>query len=441
MASEPESEGPVWRNWAREQVCHPVEIVRPRTREGLVSTVVAANAAGRRIKVAGSGHSFSGAALTDGTLLRIEALDRLLDVDRSSGLVKFEAGAVLAEVSPRLDDFGLALANLGDVDRQTLAGAISTATHGTGIGFRNISAQVEAIELICADGSTVELSERSDAKAFRAARVGIGALGAIYAVTLRTVPAFTVRRTDRPRPLGETLESLDELVEGFDHFEFFVLPHTDTALCRESTRTDEPPRPADPAARYVREVVLENWLTGALVATARAFPSLGPRLARSAAGSFARVSKVDRSYRVFASERKLKFTEMEWAIPREHAREAIERVLAIASRPQTRCVFPIEVRFVRGDDALLSPSHERDSCYIAVHQDRKLDWPAYFREVEGVLAGYGGRPHWGKRHEQTAADLAPNYPRWAEFQAVRKRLDPDGRFANDYTERVLGPVG
>jgi L-gulonolactone oxidase len=441
MGEDSEREVPVWGNWAREQVCRPTEIVRPRTRVGLAQAIIAANAAGRPIKVAGSGHSFSAVALTDGSLLRIEALDRVLDLDRSSGLVKVEAGAVLAELNPRLDGFGLALANLGDVDRQTLAGAISTATHGTGIRFENVSAQVEAIELICADGSTAELSERSDATAFRAARVGIGALGAIYAITLRTVPAFTINRTDTPRPLAETLDSLDQRIDGVDHFECFIFPHTDTALCRESTRTEEPPRPAAPATRYLREVVLENWITSALVATARVVPALGPRLARAAVRSFAIVSKVDRSYRVFASERRVKFTEMEYAIPREHAREAIERVLEVAARPESRCVFPIEVRFVKGDDALLSPSHERDSCYIAVHQDRKLDWPPYFRQVEGILVGYGGRPHWGKRHERTAAELAGRYPRWAEFQAVRKRLDPDGRFANDYTERVLGPVG
>ena len=441
MGPSDDEEPRAWRNWVREQVCHPAEIVRPRTREGLAWAIVAATEAGRPIKVAGSGHSFSEAALTDGTMLQIEALDRLLDADPDSGLVKVEAGAVLGELNRTLDDLGLAFENLGDIDKQTLAGSISTGTHGTGIRFQNISAQIEAIEMILADGTSVELSERSDPKGFAAARIGLGALGAIYSVTLRTVPAYTVSRLDHPLPLAEVLEGLQERVDAVDHFEFYVFPHTETALCRESTRTDQPPQPPSPVGRYLREVMIENWLSGAFTAAARVAPPLGPRLARLAAGSFANVSKVDSSHRVFASERRLKFTEMEYGIPREHAREAVERVLEVASKPEMQCVFPIEVRFVKGDDALLSPSYERDSCYIAVHQDRKLDWPIYFREVEAILADYGGRPHWGKRHEQTHLQLCERYPRWKQFQAVRKRLDPTGRFANAYTDRVLGPPG
>jgi FAD-linked oxidoreductase len=439
--AEEDTERRVWRNWAREQVCHPAAIVRPRTREGLVLAIVEAAEQDRRIKVAGSGHSFTGAALTDGTMLQIGALDRVLDFDPASGLVRVEAGAVLGELNRRLDELGVAFENLGDIDKQTLAGSVSTGTHGTGIRFQNVSAQLESLELVAADGTTHHLSAGSDPDAFRAARVGVGALGAIYAATIRTVPAYTINRTDRPRPLAETLDSLDETLDHLDHFEFYVFPHTDTALCRESTRTDEPPQPPNPALSYAREVMLENWASGAFAAISRNIPSLGPRLARGAASSFANASKIDKSFRVFASERRLKFTEMEYGIPREHAREAVERVLEVASRPEMRCVFPVEVRFARGDDALLSPSFGRDTCYIAVHQDRKLDWPTYFREVESILSGYGGRPHWGKRHELTHRELARRYPRWDEFHEVRGRLDPDGRFSNDYTDRVLGPVG
>ncbi len=430
-----------WRNWAREQVCHPETIVRPRTREGLVKAIIEANEAERRVKVAGSGHSFTDAALTDGTLLRIEALDRILDFDRSSGLVKVEAGAQLGDLNRRLDELGVAFANLGDIDKQTLAGSISTGTHGTGIGFQNVSAQIEELELVGADGTTTVLgaaAKGADRDGIRAARVGIGALGAIYSATIRTVPAFRLDRLDHPLPLSETLDSLDDRIDANDHFEFYVFPHTDVALCRETSRTDAPAEPPSPAATYAREVMLENWVSGALVAISRNAPALGPQLTGLAASSFANVSKRDKSFRVFASERRIKFTEMEYGIPREHAREAVERVLEIASRPEHECVFPVEVRFVKGDDSMLSPSYERDTAYIAVHQDRKLDWPVYFREVEDVLRGYGGRPHWGKRHEQTAATLAPLYPRWNDFQKTRKRLDPNGRFANDYTDRVLG---
>jgi FAD-linked oxidoreductase len=430
-----------WRNWSGEQRCRPLLIQRPRTREGLIAAVLAATTQDRSVKVAGSGHSFTGAALTDGVMIDAGLLDRLLDHDPASGLVKVEAGITLGELSRRLDRRGLALESLGDIDRQTLAGSISTGTHGTGVRFRNLSAQVEALELVTADGSLVELAAGGDEDGWRAARIGIGALGAIYSATLRTVTNFRIDRTDRPRPLAEVLASLDELADRYDHFELYVFPHTDTALCRESTRTQEPADPASPASVYAREVIVENWLAGALARIARHVPAAIPTLSRLAASGTGRSRKLDRSFRVYASERRIRFTEMEHAIPREHAREAVERVLEIAARPDYRVCFPIEVRFVAGDDAMLSPAHGRDSAYIAVHHDHLGDWQPYFDAVAAVMADYGGRPHWGKRHSLTATELGGLYPRFDEFRAIRARLDPGGAFANPYLERVLGPVG
>lgn len=418
-------------------------IPRPRTREGLIEAIVAAaesEPGEGRIKVAGSGHSFTPAALTDGTLLDIDNLDRVLDVDRSSGLVKVEGGIRLGRLNRSLDRHGLALENLGDIDRQTLAGAISTATHGTGAKFRNLSAQIEELEIIGADGELRTLSERSDSDAFRAARVGIGALGAIYSVTLRTVTNFRVDRTDRARPLAELLPVLDDFADGFDHFEFYVFPHSGTALCRESTRTFEPAKPRGYAAEYAQEVIVENWMAAAAVQVARTVPAAIPSLSRLASRGAGKSRKVDQSFRVYASERRIKFTEMELAVPRNVARQAVERVLEIAERPEYGVYFPVEVRFVAADDAMLSPSFERDTTYIAVHHDTKADWRPYFDAVAEALAEFGARPHWGKRHELAADRLAVLYPRYADFARVRAKLDPTGAFANSYTDRVLGPV-
>jgi L-gulono-1,4-lactone dehydrogenase len=427
-----------WRNWAGEQRCRPQAIERPGNRDELEELVVAAAGRGQRVRAAGSGHSFTDIALTDGLLLRLEGLNRVLAADRASGRVKVEAGIVLSELNRRLDELGLAFENLGDIDRQTLAGSISTGTHGTGERFQNLSAQIEAIELVLAGGRALEVSAESDPDTFRAARVGLGALGVIYAITLRTVPAYTLHRVDRPRPLDDVLESLDELVAASDHFEFYVFPHTRTALCRESRRTDEPPRPRSRTAVYAQEVVLENWVGQLFALGARHLPSQVPRLARIAAGNVGRSTKIDRSFEVFASERRIRFTEMEYAIPRQHAVEAIRRVLELAGRPELQVAYPIEVRFVAPDDALLSPSHERVTTYVAVHQDRKLRWEPYFRGVGAIMSSYEGRPHWGKRHFQTAETLAPLYPRWDNFARVRSELDPDGVFRNAYTDRVLG---
>lgn len=427
-----------WSNWAADQHCEPAEIVAPATREQLAEVVGDAAARGLRVRASGAGHSFTPIALTDGVMIRCDRLDRVLAVDRAAGLVKVEAGIVLRDLNQRLDELGLAFANLGDIDRQTLAGAISTGTHGTGARLRSISAQIEAVELVLADGSSVEIGA-DDPAALAAARIGLGALGIAYAATIRVVPAYTLARVDSPRPLDETLARLDELNADSDHFEFYVFPHTATALCRETRRTDGPPQPRSRAIVYAQEVALENWVGQVFALGARRFPKKIPRLSRVAAAGIGRATKVDRSFRVFASERRIKFTEMEYGIPREHAAEAVRRVLHIAARPEHRVAFPIEVRFAAGDDLALSAAHARDVCYVAVHQDRKLDWEPYFRGVEEIMDSYGGRPHWGKRHFQTAATLAPRYPKWDGFQRVRARLDPESVFSNAYVDRVLGP--
>jgi L-gulonolactone oxidase len=427
-----------WHNWAGDQRCSPVAIERPRTREQLAEIVGAAAERGLTVRAHGSGHSFSDVALTDGVMVRCDRLDRVLSVDREAGLVKVEAGIVLADLNRKLDGFGLAFENLGDIDHQTLAGSIATGTHGTGARLRSISAQIEAVDMVLADGSSLEISAGERPAELAAARIGLGSLGLIYAATIRAVPAFTLDRLDSPRPLDDVLGRLDELNAGCDHFEFYVFPHTRTALCRESRRTVGPPRPRSRAAVYAQEVMLENWVGQAFALAGRHLPSQVPRLARLAAAGTGRSTKVDRSYRVFASERRIKFTEMEYGIPREHAPEAVRRVLQLVARPEHRVAYPIEVRFAAADDVLLSAAHARDVCYIAVHQDRKLDWQPYFRGVEEIMDSYGGRPHWGKRHFQDAESLAPRYPRWREFLAVRDRLDPERRFANVYTDRVLG---
>lgn len=431
---------PRWRNWAGDQRCKPARIERPARVGQLRAAVAATTRRGQRIRAVGSGHSFSDIALSEGVVLDLARLNRLIDLDRQSGLFKVEAGIVLGTLGRLLDSHGVAFENLGDIDRQTIAGSISTGTHGTGERFQNVSAQVAALELVAPDGSLFSIDE-SDPDLLRAARVALGALGIIYSVTLRTVPAYTLHRVDRQRLLAETLDGLDDLNAACDHFEFYVFPNTDLALCRESRRTAEPPDARHPARVYVQEVMLENWVGQLFAWAARYSPSSAPRLARIAARNVGDSSKIDTSYRVFASERRIRFTEMEYAIPREHAREMVERVLGLASRSDLGVAWPIEVRFVAADDSLLSPSHERDTCYVAVHQDRKLDWQPYFRGVEQIAREYDGRPHWGKRHFQTAATLAPLYPRWDDFQAARRHLDPDGVFANAYTDRVLGRPG
>ena len=426
-----------WRNWTGDQRCAPAELARPRDRDELAAAVLAAAEAGRRVSVAGSGHSFTEAALTDGTMIDAGALSGAIEADRDSGLVKVGGGTVLAALNEELHRLGLAMENLGDIDRQTVAGAIATGTHGTGARLRNISAQVEAIELVTAGGTVREL-DSSQPDLLRAARVGVGALGAVTAVTLRCVPAFVLERIDSPQPREEVLDGFDERAAANDHFELFTFPYADSALVLERNRVEGGPRPRGRAAAYLNDIVLENWALEALSAAGRLVPRSIPALSRLAAALASGGKTVDRSDRVFASERRVRFTEMEYAVPRRHGPEAARRVIEWVRANRYPVFFPIEMRVSAGDDALLSPSHERDTAYVAVHQYRGMQWRPYFEAVEAIMREYGGRPHWGKRHFQTAETLAPLYPRWAEFQAARDELDPKRVFTNEYAARVLG---
>ncbi len=431
----------MWRNWSRELSCVPAAIEHPESRDDVVAAIERAAEAGRGLRVAGAGHSFSELVPTDGTLVRLDRMGRLLDVDRDSGLVRVEAGITIHDLSARLAGHGLALENLGDIDVQSIAGAMATATHGTGGRLRNIPSQAVEVELVTGEGEVVRCSADRDPDAWRAARVSLGALGVVTAVTLRCVPAFTLRGVDRPVPLEDTLDALDELVDGNEHFEFFTFPHSPLALTRTNNREDVPAAPPDPALEWAEDILLGNHVFSALCRLGRRFPGQIPRLNRLVSRVAGSQTRLDRSDRVFASPRRVRFTEMEYAVPREHAATAVRGVRDLIDARGFHVNFPIELRFVAGDDALLSPAHGRDTAYVAVHTFEGMEFEPYFRAVEELMDGLDGRPHWGKRHFQTAATLRGRYPEWDRFAAVRARLDPAGRFANAHVGRVLGPVG
>jgi L-gulonolactone oxidase len=425
-----------WQNWSREQRCTPAARRAPRDTGEVQAAVREAAAAGRTLRVAGAGHSFTALVPTDGVLLDLSALDAVRTVDRASGLVRLQAGIRLGALSEALAPHGLALENLGDVNVQALAGAIATGTHGTGAALPALHANVVGLQLVDGAGAVRELSGEDE---LRAARVSLGALGVVTEVTLRCVPAFTLRGEDARAPLDAVLADLDARAAGARHFEFFVFPHAADALTRTNTVVAGPPRPPSPARRWLEDVALANGGFGLACRVARARPALVPRLNRllTAAAGSGRV-RVDRSDRVFASPRRVRFTEMELGVPRAAAPAFVRAVKAEAERHAVP--FPIEVRFVAGDDAHLSPASGRDTAFVAVHQYRGLPWEPYFRAVHALAEEHGARPHWGKRHHHDAASLAPRYPGWDAFQALRAELDPFGTFTNAHVARVLGPV-
>jgi L-gulono-1,4-lactone dehydrogenase len=429
----------VWRNWARNQACTPAAWETPRSLLEVVEALGRARAAGQTVKVAGSGHSFTDAACTDGRLLCLDLLDRVLAVDPEARTITVEAGITIRQLNRELAERGLALANLGDIDRQTISGALSTGTHGTGARLGGLATFVRGLELVTADGELVRCSAEEEPEVFHAARVGLGALGVVTSLTLACEPAFTLEHTERAGRLEEVVDQLDELVDGHDHFEFYWLPHTETCSLLCNDRTDEPARPKSAYKRWRAEVFYPNYFFGALVTAGRLRPSLVPRIAGLVAGTVGSAKLVDRSDQILISTRLLRFVEMEYAIPRANARDAILEVRDLVEREDLRVSFPVEVRFTAPDDIPLSTAYGRDTCYIAVHMARGMPFERYFEGVEKIMDSFDGRPHWGKMHWQRAETLAPRYPEWDEFARVRARLDPDGRFRNAYLDRVLGP--
>jgi len=432
--------GAEWSNFAGDQRCRPAAFERPGGRDEIAAALGRARIDGQVVRVAGGGHSFTEAVLTDGLLLSLDRMDRVLDVDRGSGLVRVEAGITLGALSEVMWGHGLAFANLGDIDVQSLAGATATGTHGTGERLKNLSAGLVSIELVLADGSTIELNEEDDPDGWRAARVSFGSLGIVTAVTLQAVPAFTLEAVEGTAPLEPLLDEIDDVVAANDHFGIFTFPHSDLAMTKASNRTDAEPAPRPAALEWFEEVVVTNRLFHGVCALGRSRSALIPRLNRLCTRLAGSRTVRDRSHRVFCTRRSVPITEMEYAIPRDRAAEAVRAVKAIAESAAFDVPVPIEVRFVAADDAFLSPAAGRDCCYIAVHQFAGMEWGRYFGAVEETLLDYGGRPHWGKRHSRTAATLAAMYPDWERFQDVRRRLDPEGRFANGYVRRVLGPA-
>ncbi len=413
--------------------------MRPESEAQLSEAVAAAAADGLEVHAVGSGHSFTDCAASSGVTVDTTGMRRVLAVDAEHRQVTVEAGIKLHELGPVLAAHGLALANQGDIDRQSIAGAISTATHGTGLRFQNLSAQVVGLSLVGADGEVQDLTEATDTDAFRAARVSLGALGVLSAVTLQCVPLYTLRREDSRQDLDDTLARIDEYVERNDHFEFYVFPYTRWAGVRESRRSLEPPNPSPRWERLLEEGGIENGALMTLCSIGKRLPQLTPRLNRTLVSMIQTNVTEDHAYRVYASLRRVRFNEMEYALPRAAVPEAVDRIIDLVERRRLPVLLPLEVRFAAADDGFLSSAHGRETGYIAVHQYRGMEFETLFRGVEAIMDTYGGRPHWGKRHYQSAATLAARYPDWDRFAAVRDRLDPDRVFSNDYARRVLGP--
>ncbi len=434
--------GNYWRNWGRNQSCAPAAIEEPESELEVAEAIGRARAAGQTVKVVGAGHSFTDIACTDGRLLRLDRLDRVIAVDHDAHEVTVEAGIPLWKLNEELAERGLALPNLGDIDRQSISGAISTATHGGGKDFGGLATFVTALELVTADGDLVRASAGEEPEILACARVSLGALGVLTKVTLRCEPAFRLHSVERPRTLDSLVQDLDEIVEANEHIDCYWFPHTDVATVKVSNRSDAPIRRKSGWKRWRDETLLPNYAFGAVAAVGRLQPARIPSNMQLIAGGIGKTELVDVSHRVLCSRRLVRFVEMEYAMPRADLAKALLRVRDLIEAEGLRVDFPIELRVAAADDIPLSTASGRETGYLAVHLSSGTPAPTverYFHGVEAIMNDLVGRPHWGKLHFQGAAALAPRYPEWDRFRALRARLDPDGRFRNAYLDRVLGP--
>ena len=426
-----------WRNWAGNQKASPVSIDAPRSVAELAALVASASEQGQKVKAVGSGHSFTSAAATNGRMIRLENLSGILHVDRATCRVTVGAGTRLSELNTLLDAEGLALANLGDIAYQTVAGAISTSTHGTGKALTGLAGQVVAMKLVNGLGEIIECSQSVNPHIFDVARVSVGALGVITEYTLQAVPSFRLRALEQPMRLDEVLENAHDLASTNDHFEFFWIPHTKWALTKRNNRTEDELQPLPRVKGWIEKTFMENYAFGAVCRIGRVRPSLIPRLATALPSSGSR-EYVDQSFKIFASPRIVRFYEMEHALPVEALVPALKEIRAMVDRKGYLLNFPVEVRFTKGDDVPLSTAYGRDSAYIAVHVYKGMECQPFFRDVEDILRAYDARPHWGKMHYREADELSKLYPRWDEFITLRNQLDPQRTFSNAYSDTVFG---
>lgn len=441
MAREGISPRGTWRNWAGNYSRQPAVIERPETVSGVVTALERAAARRQSFKVVGGSHSFTDIAATDGVLATLDNYAGLISADAQTGLARFKAGTRLRDVHRLLEPHNLALANMGDVDHQSLAGAISTSTHGTGLGYTGFGGMVRALTIVLADGTVAECSETQNPELYQAARVSLGALGVVVDVTLQCVPRYLLHAVERPEPLEDVIATFAERAAAADHFEFYWFPGTREVLTKTNTRLalgEAPLQPVGLADRIIGDELLSNGLYSLTCQIGARVNSVIPQVNRIANKLVSSREYTDLSHRVYVSNRRVRFRETEYALPIEHAAEALRRVVEAANSFGEAISFPLEIRATAADDVWMSTASGRQSIYIAAHRYHREPHAEYFEAIERIFWEFEGRPHWGKLHTLGAQQLRPLYPHFDDFLQQRALADPEGRFLNPYLRRVLG---
>ena len=419
----------LWKNWSGVAHAYPASRAAPRSVDDLLQVLRSAPAPVRPV---GAGHSFTALAPTDGTLLTLDGMSGLVSHDPAALRAVVRAGTRLADLGPALAAVGQEMINLPDINKQSVGGAIGTATHGTGKGVSAVHGAVVALQLATPTGDLIDCDAQTRPEVFDAARVGLGAFGVVTQVTLQNQPLTRVLKRTSVRPLDEVLEDWPALTRRHRNVEFFAVPFTGHAALVTHDVTDLPIRPRGPDQDNETVMALKRL---------RDLFEFTPSLRRSIAQrEFAKIPPeevVDEGWKLLSNERAVRFNEMEYHLPIEAQIPALREVLKAIETQRNDVFFPIEARIIAADDAWLSPFYGRESGSIAVHAYYKDDYDFFFSLIEPIFRRHGGRPHWGKLHSLKARDLAEIYPRWREAGEVRRALDPQGRMLNDYLKGIF----
>lgn len=425
-----------YQNWSGSVQFQPQQISTPSSEEEIIEVVKNANHHHQRIRLVGSGHSFTPLIHTSDTLMSLDNWQGVIHADLEQRRAIAKAGTKLRTLGELLHQNGMAMENLGDIDVQSIAGAISTSTHGTGVTFGTIATQVVGLTLVTGRGDILHCSETENADLFKAAQISLGSLGIITRLELRVMPSYKLQYTSGKADFEQTLGKLDEYNQN-RHFELYWFPYTNTVQTKVTNITQEKPHGNSGFGKWFNEMFMENTLFGFLSGISRHLGAY-KMVSKLSAWGVGAGTKVDYSHKVFATKRLVRFHEMEYNIPAEHFKDCIREVKKTLEGQNHKVHFPLELRWAKGDDIWLSPAHNRDSAYIAVHMYKGMPYRPYFQAMEAIFRKYQGRPHWGKMHTLTAKELAPLYPKWNEFHQMRRECDPNGVFMNDYLKGVFG---
>lgn len=424
-------------NWAGNVKWTPQEVLLPKTEDEIAAIIKKATSSGKSIRTVGSHHSFTPLLATNSVSLSLDDMQGLISKEPNNRAIAW-AGTKLKRLSELLAENGLAQENMGDINVQSLAGAISTGTHGTGITLGSVGTQVEEITFVNGLGELITLNEENNYHEFKCAQLSLGSLGVITRMKVRCKEAYNLELDIRKEKLSDVLANLDAIVNENRHFEFYSIPNSQWSQTKRSNIVSQEAGTTSKFSAFINDIVLENWALQLLCSINKTIPSSSKTISNLIGSFISNEKKIQQSHKVFSTVRNVKFTEMEYNIPYESYQDVVKELLKLIDKNNYRISFPQEHRFVQADDIYLSPAHNRKSAYIASHVYKGMDNKRYFKDLEDLFVDFGGRPHWGKMHTRDAAFFRKAYPKFDDFLQVRAKHDPNGVFLNDHLKKVFG---